>query len=251
MELRLSGGSSDLCSRSRLWTIRRGWNKNDIVSVRLRPLDRTLGEMSLWCPGPATLRVVSTAPGNRRTTQDLLRFKMPADPQHPVPAGTPVEVNLLEGSAVTVKVAGRPDRTSTLTGQFTGQVPGRFDNARDAVLNLTAGALSVESLDPDPACASSGRGYPNPVALAPSGSTSTLFADDRFSAKLVLGEDLVALTGCTGPPATARTIALSGRSAGGGLTRIEASGSADVALTDGATATISLTVVLAVELPDA
>src|SRR5881394_249367 len=43
MELRLSGGGSDLCSRSRIWTIRRGWNKNDIVSVRLRPLDRTLG----------------------------------------------------------------------------------------------------------------------------------------------------------------------------------------------------------------
>ena len=113
MELRLSGGSSDLCSRSRIWTIRRGWNKNDIVSVRLRPLDRTLGAMSLWCPGPATLRVVSTAAGNRRTTQDLLRFKMPADPQHPVPSGTPVEVNLLEGSTVAVKVAGRPDRTST------------------------------------------------------------------------------------------------------------------------------------------
>ena len=62
MELRLSGGGSDLCSRSRIWTIRRHFNKNDIISVRLKPLDRTLGELSLWCPGPATLRVVSTAP---------------------------------------------------------------------------------------------------------------------------------------------------------------------------------------------
>ena len=253
MELRLSGGRSDLCSRSRLWTIRRHWNKGDIVSVRLKPLDRTLGDQSLWCPGPATLRVVSTAPGNRRTTHALKKFRMPADPAHPVQSGTPIEVNLLEGSTITVQVAGRPDRTSTLTGQFTGQIPGRFDDARDSAMELSGGSLSVEALDSDLSCSASGRAYPNPIALAPGGTTGTLFADNRVTLKLKLAEDPVAMTGCTGPAAAeaARTIELSGRSTDGGLTRIELSATAaGVRLTEGVDATLLLKVVIGVELSD-
>jgi hypothetical protein len=250
MELRLSGGSSDLCSRNRLWTIRRPWNKNDIVSVRLKPLDRTLGEQSLWCPGPATLRVVSTAPGNRRKTHALLKFKMPSDPAHPVQSGTPVEINLLEGSTITVQVAGRPDRTSTLTGQFTGQIPGRFDDARDAAMEFSGGSLSVESLDSDLSCTASGRAYPNPIALAPSGTSGTLYADNRVTLKLQLAEHPVAMTGCTGPAAAdAGTIELSGRSTDGGLTRIELSATVSgVRLSEGVDATLQLKVVIGIEL---
>jgi hypothetical protein len=250
MELRLSGGSSDLCSRSRLWTIRRPWNKNDIVSVRLKPLDRTLGEQSLWCPGPATLRVVSTAPGNRRTTHALLKFKMPADPSRPVQSGTPIEVNLLEGSTLTVRVAGRPDRTSTLTGQFTGQIPGRFDSDRDSVMELSGGSLSVEALDSDLSCTASGRAYPNSIALAPSGTRGTLYADDRVTLKLQLAEHPVAMTGCTGPStADAGAIELTGRSTDGGLTRIELSATVSgVRLSEGVDATLELAVVIGVDI---
>ena len=176
---------------------------------------------------------------------------MPADPAHPVQSGTPIEVNLLEGSTITVQVPGRADRTSTLTGQFTGQIPGRFDNARDAVMELSGGSLNVESLESDLSCTASGRAYPNPIALAPGGTKGTLYADNRVALTLKLGEDPVAMTGCTGPAAadTARTIELTGRSTDGGLTRIELSATASgVRLTEGVDATLLLKLVISVEL---
>ena len=93
---------------------------SDTLTFRLRANDRTLGGDSLWCPGRATLRVVSTKLGTPRRTHATLRFRVRADPANPVPAGTAVEAELLDGSQISVQVAGRPDRTTSLSGKLTG-----------------------------------------------------------------------------------------------------------------------------------
>ncbi len=250
VEIRVAGSSSDLCSSARRWTIKRSWNRSDVVNVRLRPDDRTLGRTSMWCPGAATVRVRSRR-GRRTTTHAVRRFRIREDPANPVPKGTPAEVELLEGSTITVRVPGRPDRTSTLTGQLTGQIPGRrFNSGVDMVVELAAGSISVEALERDPLCAPNGSDYPLAVPIAPSGSQMTLHSDDRVEMRLSLTAGPGVMTGCQTADAGSQTLQITGGSVGeAGLTRIEAAAQVGgLRLADGAEASIALNLVLSVDL---
>lgn len=247
IELRIK--ASGLCTSVREYPIRRSWNRRDVLNIRFRPNDRTLGRASNWCPGTATMRVLSTRPRSRKVTHAVLRFRIREDAANPVPRGIDVESELLEGSSLTVRVPGRPDRSGPLTGLLSGRVPGKLGSSSDIEFELTSGALSLESLEADPLCPPSDRGHPLLLSLASSGTRATL-RGARFEMSLALAEDPSAVTSCAGAssPGPAWAMKLSGRSSSG-LERIEASGTFEGArLADGASVSITLNLVLGVDL---
>lgn len=252
VELRISAPAGSLCTTSRTLAVRRSWNTGDTLTFRLRADDRTLGADSLWCPGSATLRVLSTRAGTRRMVHATLRLRIRADPDNPVPAGTPAEAELLDGSRLTVQVAGRPDRTASLSGRLTGHLLGAGDPRSAAAFRLGAGAIEVDGLPVDPLCTADGRTGANRVELAPAGASGRVLSDGSLAMTLHIDEDPIGLTGCQGPggPPGLRVIALSGRGASdGGLSRIESSGAIDgVTYADGARARVAITLVLGFDL---
>jgi hypothetical protein len=251
-ELRVTAPDGSLCTTERTLAIRRGWNAGDTLTFRLRPDDRTLGAESLWCPGRATFRVISTRPGTRAVTHVTKRVRIRADPANPVPKGVPLDAELLDGSLLTVQVPGRPDRTSTLSGRLSGFVRGAGDVGADVAFELNAGEVMIDGLAPDPLCTASGRDAGDRIEPASSGSKGRLARDGAFTMTLTIDEAPIGLTGCQGPagPLQRRAIALSGRGpADGGLTRVEASGAVEgVAYADGTQARVRLTLVLAFDL---
>lgn len=252
VELRISAPRGSLCTTARTLAVRRGWNAGDTLTFRLRADDRTLGADSLWCPGSATLRVVSSRAGTARRTHATLRFRIRADPANPVPTGTAIEAELLDGSLIAVQVAGRPDRTTSLSGKLTGFVLGVGDPGSDVAFRLTAGEISVDGLPVDPLCTANGRTGANRVDLEPAGNEGQLLPGGAFSLMLRIDEDPIGLTGCQGRggPIERRMIKLSGRGApDGGLSRVEAGGAIDgVTYADGSQARVALTLVLGFDL---
>ena len=252
VELRSAASPDSLCTTSRTLRIKRAWNTGDTLTFRMRADDMTLGGSSLWCPGKATLRVFSRRAGSSaRTTHAALRLAIRSDPANPVIA-TRVEIELLEGSSMTVSVPDRPDRSSPLTGQVMGFLGGANPRGTDAVIDLTGGGLTVEDLRRDPLCTPSDRAYPDRIALATTGSRADQFGDQRFTMTLRFDEEPIWLTGCQGPagPPSGRVLAVAGRNVAGATgSRIEATGSiAGVELSGGAVAQLAFALVLSVDL---
>ncbi len=254
-----TGGSAS-CESLRSVQISASWRPGTTVRATLRPTF----DKKYWCPGPARVRVVRTK-GRSTTVIESLTVVIAdnAATESPGPFGTPAKVTLLEGSAMTVRVAGRPDRSSALSGELRGYLPGKFKPLTDLQLTLTRGSINATSLPADPACTSAGRQYPAQLGLATapepytkstllSRQTMTLLDAGRASLGLTLDQDHVAaLTGCksAGGDAASYPLAFAGNVGPTGLVRLSISGGTDgLKLSDGATASVVFTLVLNIDL---
>ncbi len=226
------------------------WKKGARIRVKFRPVTE-----SVWCLYRTRLRLIATrgfGPGRPATVIASAYVPITNNSATPIPdpPGTPTKIDLLEGSSMTIRVPGRPDRTSALTGALAGRMPGRFRPNSDLAIDLRTGTLSVSSLAADPLCTPSGRAYPSPVNMNGTLSSLVLGASGVGVMTLVLAEDPLALTGCLGPaPATSRPIALTGTVGPTGLVTFTMTGSlGGVRLNEGADATIDITLVVKIDL---
>lgn len=253
-------GDGNTCESFRSVPVGAAWRRGATVRATLRPT----ADKRYWCPGPARVRVIRTK-GRSTTVIELLTIVIgdDASTENPGPFGNPAKVTLLEGSTMTVRVAGRPDRSSALSGELRGHIPGRFKPRTDIQITLTRGSVSATSLPTDPACASAGRQYPTPLGLvttpAPYSKSTLLFrqtmtvlASGRASLGLTLDQDHVAaLTGCKSAGSDTKSYALgfAGDVGPTGLVRLTISGGTDgLKLSDGATASVVFTLVLNIDL---
>ncbi len=253
IELRIDGVGSKCRSRADA-AIARLWRKGATVSVALRPNRGSGSRSRWWCTGKAPVRVVAVTGPLSASTTTLARglLEVHDDPKSPTPTdalGLPVRVDLLDGSLMTVKVPGRPDRSAPLTGTLRGFLPGRFVPNSDLAISLTRGSITVGALAGDPLCTSNGRTYPTSVGVVGI-SSLTLFASGVGYLSLIPADDLLAVAGCQGPaPPAPRPVALVGKVGPTGLVRFAMSGSVgDLRLSEGVDATASLTLVIRIDL---
>ena len=262
--LDLVTGDSNTCVSSRNVALTFRWRPGATIRATLRPT----ADKKYWCPGAARVRLFRRK-GHNTTLYEAASIVIEdnSSTENPGPNGTPAKVTLLEGSSMTVKVAGRPDRTSGLTGELRGYIPGKFRPNTDIQITLTRGSISATSLPGDPACTPAGRQYPSaiglyvtpvyPGTLKPtetllSGQTMTLLASGSGSLVLTLDQDYVAaLTGCksAGGDAASFPVGFAGQVGPTGLVQFTITGGTDgLKLSDGATASVVFTLVLKIDL---
>ena len=164
------------------------------------------------CPGPATYSVWRIdVDGHRLGKAQTLHVSIARDPRAPLPTtaslSTPVKLSVLDGSSITVRAPGRPDRILPVGGVFTGLIPGKFVLNTDYTIKLETGSLDLGSLVTDPLCA--GTNYALRFALNPAGS-SLLTRDGKVSMTIPLGVDPLLLAGCSTTASGATTLNLTG-----------------------------------------
>lgn len=225
------------------------WKKGATVTATLRA--NTTKRKAWWCTGKGAVRVGAYS-GAFTTRLARTLFEVRNDPKSPTPIGPlgmPVRIDLLAGSALTVKVPGRPDRSAPLSGTLRGFLPGTFRPLSDLRHEDITGTLTVAGLPPDPLCRYNAR--PTTTSFDSVRATSlVLMASGAGYLTLVPSEDLLGVIGCEGvPPAAARALVLTGKVGPAGLVEFRMSGNiGDVQLSDGALATISLALVVKIDL---
>lgn len=251
LELRLDGVGSK-CRKSADASIAPTWKKGDEVKITLR-VNRPTGR-AWWCVGKGSVRVVAVSGPFGASTTTLARglLQVHDDPSSPSPVdplGLPVRIDLLAGSTMTVKVPGRPDRSAPLSGVLRGFLPGRFIPNSDLAISVTKGPIAVGAFAGDPLCTTNGRTYPSSLDIGLI-SSLTLLASGTGYLSLIPSEDPLAVAGCQGPaPPAPRPFALVGKVGPTGLVEYRMGGSiGDVQLGDGTAATISLALVLKIDL---
>jgi hypothetical protein len=226
------------------------WKVGARIRVTLRPVTE-----KVWCLTSTRLRLVATrgiGPGLAERVVATVRVPVRDNAGTPIPErpGTDAKIRLLDGSALTVRVAGRPDRTTALTGTLNGRLPGRYRPNTDLLIDLSQGALSLTSLPADPLCTPAGAAYPATTAVSGLHSSMTLDKDAIAYLTLLLEGDPLGLTGCQGQPGAASLpVSVAGRIGPTGLVRLELRGThAGITLSDGAQAELLLTLVVNVDL---
>ncbi len=101
---------------------------------------------SRWCDGPAILEVRRYGPGELYSPV-LARREFPVGTgKRSGPTaetmGVPVKITVLGGSTLTASSAGRPDRSSQLSGVLRGRIPGRFKPTTDVQVEGISGSLT-------------------------------------------------------------------------------------------------------------
>ena len=137
------------------------------------------------------------------------------DAKYPDPSPTNVAVTVLDGSTVTIRAAGRMDRTLPMSGALRGQARGRYDPSQDLEIGTIRGALWLRSVQPDPICA--GTAYQAEMPVAQGGASGMLLTtrnDVPIALTLELAADPISLAGCATP-------------IGGGMTRMSLTGARD------------------------
>lgn len=200
-----------------------------------------------FCAGGTELRLsaVDADGGVRELGQR--RFGLAKDPAYPPLNDTPAAIALLQGSRVSVRRDGHPDRTLGLTGQLHGTVPGVIQLGRDVAIGQLGGELALPVIEPDAACAG-----PRYRSVFPVGRDAGLVLRQSGEAvmTLPLDGDPAALAGCTEPSAPGRTVlTLTGRAGDGGLSRLAVSGTLPgVTLAPGVTGDVTVDLLLSVDL---
>lgn len=166
-----------------------------------------------------------------------------------VRVGTPVQVRLLSGT-VTTSVVGRPDRTSALTGQLRGGIPGpNFRLDENIISSVDITELQLAAPPADPACTPAGT-FPLALPVAP-GGVMILRRSGDVDAPIRLAVPPAALTGCAGAPGgpAVTEVRMLGDAKIGGLGRLAVTGTIpNVPLLGGAVATITIAAVVSVSL---
>ncbi len=226
VEMHIASNDASGCSHDvRPVVMRRVRGGKFTATLKPRAADEGL---PAWCDGRANLIVRRHGPGARITPVLAHRAFPVGTGKAPLPTlpvkEVPVKMTVLAGSTITASAAGRPDRSSPVTGTFRGSIPGRFSPNTDVGVNFTTGGLVPSALDADPLCP--GTTAPTSFDLAAT-SPQTLFASGDASTTLILNGAPSQLFGCgpAGPLTGTTTIPLSGHVGPRGLLELQLAGS--------------------------
>lgn len=141
-------------SRTRGRVVRKGRT----LRLTFRPSGGLDERWPTWCPGTARIDLVRyPIAGDYSTTETLAQRTLPITlaPGESVPfERLPVKVSLLSGSTVTATAAGRPDRSTPVTGVLRGTLDAPIAPVvrRDVRVAGLTGSLRPASFAPDPLC---------------------------------------------------------------------------------------------------
>ena len=205
-----------------------------------------------WCPGSALVTIRRSGPGNlvsnvlagARVT--IVVGKGEAPPGEPL--GVPTKVTILPGSTLTATAAGRPDRSTPLTGTLRGYIPGRFRPNTNIEITNSKGIVAPTAFAADPLCPGA-----SPLASIDlvSPSKMVLFASGVATLDLTLNAATSQVFGCgpAGAPTGTTTFALTGKAGPHGLLDLPLSGAVtDIPLPGGSTGGLAASLVVNVDL---
>lgn len=207
--------------------------KGTVLRATFRPGRTRDGQerWKTWCPGTARVLLFRYPKGDTNVSRFLGLRKVPITlaPGETVPfTATPVRITLLPGSTITATAAGRPDRSTPVTGVLRGTLDGPVNPGIDMHVISLAGALKPASFAPDPLCP--GTTPPATLDAAPgtrldttprgavtfgltlSGAPSQIFGCGPSGASA--GTTTLALTGTAEPPRGLATLSVTGATPG-------------------------------------
>lgn len=205
-----------------------------------------------FCPGKGTVRVDAFDPDGRYRAIATRPITITARPDYPKPSDTPVRITLLDGSSVTARAAGRPDRTLGLRGDLSGWVPGKIALNTAITVGSVSGGVVFRTFAPDPICA--GARYLTILTAAGTAATPAsmvLLQNGTATLTLVLAHPATALAGCADVSAIPATtsITLTGKVTPDGLTKLPLTGTVPgVQLGPGVTADLTMNLLVNVDL---
>ena len=140
----------------------------------------------------------------RRSRAGLFRiYNDPSSPTPTDPVGTPVKIDLLEGSAMDRARARTPGPRPARHGKADRLLPGRFRPLSDLAIRLETGSLTLgSSLPADPACTAVVRPYPGGIRIRQRDSSINLLDEGVGYLTLAFIEDPRSLIGLPGTGAS-------------------------------------------------
>jgi hypothetical protein len=218
----------------------------------VKPPVAATGRPRQWCPGSALVTIRRAGPGN--LVSNVLagaRVTITIGPGETAPSEPPrwqPKVTLLPGSTLTATAAGRPDRSTPLTGTVRGLIPGRFKPNTDIEITNSTGIVTPTAFAADPLCPGE-----NPLAtidtVAP--SKMVLFASGVATFDLTLNASASQAFGCgpSGAPAGTITFPLTGKAGPKGLLELGLTGAVTgVPLPGGSTGGLAANLIVNVDL---
>jgi len=206
-----------------------------------------------WCPGSALVTIRRAGPGN--LVSNVLagaRVTITVGPGETAPRepplGVPTKVTLLPGSTLTATAAGRPDRSTPLTGTVRGLIPGRFKPNTDIEITNSPGTVTPTAFAADPLCPGESP-LANTDTVTP--SKMVLFASGAATFDLTLNASASQVFGCgpSGAPAGTTTLPLTGKVGPKGLLELTLSGAiTGVPLPGGSTGGLAASLIVNVDL---
>lgn len=227
-------------------------SKGRRVTVRFNPrdgravgLDRTVPRR--FCAGVANAVISHVGAANRLVV--LARKKFQITPVGgPETFGTPARITVLDGSTITVKAPGRPDRSNALGGLVRGFIAGPFRPYTNIDVGTLSGGFWLRSLQVDSICSGSGIVTDYPVVPA-AASQLLLKASGEATFTLALKPDAASLAGCASAGAGPTALTLTGKTTADGLVKLPLTGSiSGVTIGPGALATLTFNLLLNVDL---
>ena len=232
-------------------------------TATLKPRTATDPEGRRWCNGVARVEVRRYGPWPWSTRVLATRyFLVGTGTAHPGPAppvedlGVPVKITVLGGSTLTASAAGRPDRSTQLSGVLRGTIPGRFKPNTDISVEQISGsltplgaALAQAVFPPDPLCPDTVP--PATFDSVPASSTMLLKASGDTTWNLTLNGAPSQLFGCgpSGALSGTTTLPLAGRVGPKGLLELQQTASVTgIALPGGSQGGLAASLVLNVDL---
>lgn len=210
------------------------------------------GRWKTWCPGTARIVLNRYPRGDDTSVSRFLGLrKVPISlaPGETLPfTATPVKITLMPGSTVTATAAGRPDRTTPVTGLLRGGLDAPVTNGPNRAISLT-GTLTPASFALDPLC----PGTTPPATLAPApGTRLDMGVNGAVTLALNLNGAPSQIFGCGPPGALAGTTAFTLTGTAGapyGVGMVSVTGrTPGFALPDGTQGGLAATFVLNVDL---
>lgn len=203
-----------------------------------------------FCPGEARVGIGRVSPDDDLAVAGTRKVSVVPDAGFPPPLGTPVKVSVLDGSAITVRATGRPDRTMALGGLVRGAIPGVFRPNTDVPVGTMVGGLFLKTLQTDAICG--GGTFATELPLTPKGGPSNMLLKASGEAiwTVQFAADPLSLAGCAAPASPAPvTVTLSGKVTSDGLLRLPLTGSVpNVPIATGVTATVTFNLLVNVDL---
>ena len=219
---------------------RRGWVSR--VTLPVPSIERA------WCIGRATVSIRDTGYPSTALFQTAFTIRSSSNPAQ---LGTPVRINVIRGSTITVRVPGRDPRFLPLAGGFRGFIPGGFALNSDFAVTLLSGSLNLDAFTPDALC--TGPALPVAFALAapPTSSAAQFPRSGDVTMTLSLNADPVGLAGCAGPAAGDTTLHFTGALGTRKLAELQLVARVDgIPVAAGVTASASVDLHLQVEILD-
>lgn len=241
VSLAAPGGSA--CSHGYAVRVASAKPRGRRVRIRFRP---GAGGRSVFCAGTANVVIGHAGADGKVVVLARKRFEI-APAGGPETYGVPGKITLLDGSSITVRAPGRPDRTIALTGIVRGFVPGKFTPGSDIALGTLTGGLWMRMLQVDSLCSGAGVATDFPVVAA-AASQLLLEASGDATLTLALKADAASLAGCASGGAGPTALTLTGKVTPDGLLKLPLTGSiSGVAIAPGVTATVTLNLLVNVD----